>query len=294
MRFAAALVVLLVGAASAEARVVTEQDARGGIRAELTYDRSGDEFNRAYRDFAVRIYEDDALVVRARARELLPRLRAGRLRAQALDRGARPGRRRARGRRRLLHGRCLLLLAHVCVPGTGRHVRALIEELGAQAPAPREPGRWAAARVPRTRRQLPAPVRMQLLLALPAARLALRRRQVPRGDDAVLRRGPAEVEEAAAKVLPRERARGRRQAARGRLRRNPVSAGPSAQRMAAGSPGAPARRARQPPRPLRLLPVRHGATRMRSAATCGGTATSRSAAPRRSRPSARGRRGGGR
>ena len=62
MRFAAVLVVLLVGAASAEARVVTEQDARGGLRAELTYDRSGDEFNRAYRDFAVRIYEDDALV----------------------------------------------------------------------------------------------------------------------------------------------------------------------------------------------------------------------------------------
>jgi len=62
MRSVAALFLLLIGAATAEARVVVEEDARGEIRAELSYDRSGDEFNRSYRDFAVRIYQDEALV----------------------------------------------------------------------------------------------------------------------------------------------------------------------------------------------------------------------------------------
>ena len=62
VRFVAALVLLLAAASTAEARVVTEQDARGGIRAELSYDRTGDEFSRSYRDFVVRIYEDEPLV----------------------------------------------------------------------------------------------------------------------------------------------------------------------------------------------------------------------------------------
>lgn len=59
---AAAFLVVLATAATAEARVVTEEDGRGGTRAELSYDRRGDEFNRTYRDFALRIYEDDVLV----------------------------------------------------------------------------------------------------------------------------------------------------------------------------------------------------------------------------------------
>ena len=62
MRFAAALLLLLIGATTAEARVVVERHGRDGTRAELSYDRSGDEFNRTYRDFKLRIYEADALV----------------------------------------------------------------------------------------------------------------------------------------------------------------------------------------------------------------------------------------
>lgn len=41
---------------------MTEQDERDGTRAEFSYDRRGDEFNRTYRDFALQIYQDDALV----------------------------------------------------------------------------------------------------------------------------------------------------------------------------------------------------------------------------------------
>ena len=48
---------MLAIAGTAEARVVTEEDARGGTRAEFSYDRRGDEFSRTYRDFALRIYE---------------------------------------------------------------------------------------------------------------------------------------------------------------------------------------------------------------------------------------------
>jgi hypothetical protein len=53
---------MLATAGTAEARWVTEKDAQGGIRAELSYDRSGDEFSRTYRDFALSIYQDDVLV----------------------------------------------------------------------------------------------------------------------------------------------------------------------------------------------------------------------------------------
>ena len=63
MRWLAAILLFLAGATAAEARVVTERDARGDTRAELTYDRSGDELNRTYRDFMLRIYEDDALLL---------------------------------------------------------------------------------------------------------------------------------------------------------------------------------------------------------------------------------------
>jgi hypothetical protein len=49
MRWLVAVFLFLAGTTAAEARVVTERDARDGTRAELTYDRSGDEFNRTYR-----------------------------------------------------------------------------------------------------------------------------------------------------------------------------------------------------------------------------------------------------
>lgn len=55
-------VVLLLAAATAEARVIVERDARDGTSAELSYDRRGDEFNRTYRDFVLTIYEGEALV----------------------------------------------------------------------------------------------------------------------------------------------------------------------------------------------------------------------------------------
>ena len=62
MRCLLAIFLLLAGAATADARVVVERNARDGTRAELSYNRSGDEFSASYRDFAIRIYEDDVLV----------------------------------------------------------------------------------------------------------------------------------------------------------------------------------------------------------------------------------------
>ena len=64
MRWLAALLVTLLGAASAEARVVSESDSAGGMTAEFSYDRTGDEFNQTYRDLTLRIYEGDELVFR--------------------------------------------------------------------------------------------------------------------------------------------------------------------------------------------------------------------------------------
>ena len=63
MRFAAAaaLLLTLATAGTAQARSVVEKDSSGGIRAELRYDRSGGEFNRSYSDYVLRIYEDGAL-----------------------------------------------------------------------------------------------------------------------------------------------------------------------------------------------------------------------------------------
>jgi hypothetical protein len=49
---------VLAAPATADARVVTERDARDGTRAELSYDRSGDGFTTSYRDFRIRVYED--------------------------------------------------------------------------------------------------------------------------------------------------------------------------------------------------------------------------------------------
>jgi hypothetical protein len=62
MRLLIAVLLLLVGATTADARVIVEQHARDGTRAELSYDRSGDDLNRSYRDFSVRIFEDGTLV----------------------------------------------------------------------------------------------------------------------------------------------------------------------------------------------------------------------------------------
>lgn len=59
---AAAALLVLALAGTAQARVVVERDSRDGTSAELTYDRRGDEFNRSYRDFALRISEDGAVV----------------------------------------------------------------------------------------------------------------------------------------------------------------------------------------------------------------------------------------
>ena len=62
MRLALAVLPLLLAASTAEAREVTERDASGSTRAELSYARSGDELNPSFRDFAVRIYENSVLV----------------------------------------------------------------------------------------------------------------------------------------------------------------------------------------------------------------------------------------
>jgi hypothetical protein len=62
MRLALAALLLLAWAPSAEARVVVERDTRGETRAELSYDRSGDQFDRSYRDFTVRIHDAGELV----------------------------------------------------------------------------------------------------------------------------------------------------------------------------------------------------------------------------------------
>jgi hypothetical protein len=63
MPFLAALLLLLAGAATAEARTVVEDDARGGTRAALVYERSNDRLNPSFRDFALRIYDGDELVL---------------------------------------------------------------------------------------------------------------------------------------------------------------------------------------------------------------------------------------
>lgn len=58
----AAVLLVLATAATADGGMVTETDAQGGIRAELSYDRKGDEFSRTYKDFALRIFDGDTLV----------------------------------------------------------------------------------------------------------------------------------------------------------------------------------------------------------------------------------------
>ena len=66
MHLVVALLLLLVGAATADARVVVESDSRDGTRAELSYNRSGDEFSQSYRDFALKVYEGGDLVIERR------------------------------------------------------------------------------------------------------------------------------------------------------------------------------------------------------------------------------------
>ena len=63
MRRALVLAALLIAPATADARPVVETHSRGDVRAELRYDRSGDEFNESYDDFALRIYEAEELVL---------------------------------------------------------------------------------------------------------------------------------------------------------------------------------------------------------------------------------------
>lgn len=63
MGLALTALLFLVAATSAEARVVVERDTRGEMRAELSYDRSGDEFSRSYRDLTVRVYDGAELVL---------------------------------------------------------------------------------------------------------------------------------------------------------------------------------------------------------------------------------------
>ena len=63
MRLLVATFLVLLGATTAEARVVTERDARGSVRAELSYDRSGDQINRTYSNLELRVYENDVLVL---------------------------------------------------------------------------------------------------------------------------------------------------------------------------------------------------------------------------------------
>jgi hypothetical protein len=62
MHLALAFLLFLALATSADARVVVEHDTRGDMRAELSYDRTGKEFSRSYRDFTVRIYDGAELV----------------------------------------------------------------------------------------------------------------------------------------------------------------------------------------------------------------------------------------
>jgi hypothetical protein len=62
VRCALALAVLLIAPTTADARLVAETHSRGEIRAELAYNRSGDEFNESYRDFVLRIHEGEQLV----------------------------------------------------------------------------------------------------------------------------------------------------------------------------------------------------------------------------------------
>ena len=57
------LLLLFVGTATAQARTVVEKDSGGGTRAELAYKRTGDQFNRSYSDFSLRIYEGSQLVM---------------------------------------------------------------------------------------------------------------------------------------------------------------------------------------------------------------------------------------
>ena len=63
MALVLALLVMLAGPATAEARTVVEKDSRDGTRAELSYERSGDQFSQSYRDFSLRIYEGSDLVM---------------------------------------------------------------------------------------------------------------------------------------------------------------------------------------------------------------------------------------
>ena len=147
MALVLALLVLLAGPAMAEARTVVEKDSRDGTRAELSYERSGDQFSQSYRDLSLRIYEGSDLVM---DRALATCGSCGRYAPAGFGRTSSVKVRDLDGGRpevlvNLYTGGaycCWLTLVY-----RGRHIRADVQELGAEAAAAREPGR-RPSRVP--------------------------------------------------------------------------------------------------------------------------------------------------
>ena len=174
MALLAALLVLLVGAATAEARTVVEKDARDGTRAELAYDRGGDRFNPSYRDFALSVYDDGELVLEG---ELAT--------CGGCDRYSPAGFGRTRsirvrdldgGRPEVLvdfytGGAYCCWLTLVYRPRGDGYARTA-KNWGPKRPRLVNLG-GGNARVSVPRRQVPRAVRVQRVLALPPARLAL-------------------------------------------------------------------------------------------------------------------------
>jgi len=58
MRLAVAILLLLLVTSVADARTVVERDSRGAVRAELSYERSGDGFSSSFAHFRLRIFEN--------------------------------------------------------------------------------------------------------------------------------------------------------------------------------------------------------------------------------------------
>ena len=272
---------------------MVEQDTRDETRAELSYDRSGDQFSRSYRDFTLRIYDAGELVFE---RELTcgRALLAGRLRAKA---------RRSRCATSTAAGpRCSSTSTRAAPTAAGSRsctARTATRTRGARRTGGRSvrgSRTWAAATRSSSR------TTTGFLGPYGCASCWRYLPHVWRFDDGELPRrhaplpgaGPARLEEAAAQVLPRERERRRRQAGAGRLRRDAVPPG-SARVRAGASCGARCAAASSTTGAAGTTSARAGiAIRSGCGASCARPATARSAAPRRYRPSPRGRRGGGR
>ena len=173
------LLLLVADRRRAEARVVVERDTRGEMRAELSYDRTGDEFNRSYRDFTVRVYDGDELVFERELRPAGRRLLRPPASSGAVGLAPRPRRRPARGARRLLLRRRLLLLGHGRVPRDGDTYAQSSKNWGPKRPRLANLGGGRPEFISHDDRFL-NPYGCDAVLALPAARVALRRRRVPR------------------------------------------------------------------------------------------------------------------